>query len=85
MVEIFHQVIVMTSKPVLRAVYMTSSGKQRSHKNQITFPYYQMEVDTSTQEEEIVYVRYLEDNIIPKTAFVALKALEKADASGGRT
>ena len=34
--------------------------------------------DTSTQEEEIVYVRYLEDNIIPKTA---LKALEKADAS----
>ena len=37
--------------------------------------------DTSTQEEEIMYVRYLEDNIIPKTAFVALKALEKADAS----
>ena len=37
--------------------------------------------DTSTQEEEIVYVRYLEDNIIPKTAFAALKALEKADAS----
>ena len=28
-----------------------------------------------------MYVRYLEDNIIPKTAFVALKALEKADAS----
>ena len=28
-----------------------------------------------------MYVKYLEDNIIPKTAFVALKALEKADAS----
>ena len=30
-------------------------------------------------------MRYLEDNIIPKTAFVALKALENTDASGGRT
>ena len=28
-----------------------------------------------------MYVSYLEDNIIPKTAFVALKVLEKANAS----
>ena len=31
-------------------------------------------------QEEIVYVMYLHDNCTPKTIFVALKALQKADA-----
>ncbi|XP_078610753.1 zinc finger protein 862-like [Branchiostoma floridae x Branchiostoma japonicum] len=36
--------------------------------------------DRGAIEEEVVHVRYLRDNIVPTTAFVALKPLERGDA-----